>query len=96
MIKGASQTAQGIFVVRNAKGLHTRPSTEIVKCASKFKSDIYLTYHRTTVSAKSLLEILMLAAGKNAKVAIEAKGVDANQAVEAILALAEQSFLIEY
>lgn len=86
----------GTFVVKNDRGLHTRPSTEIVKCASKYKSEIKLRYQRKIVNAKSLLEILMLAAGKNAKITIEAEGVDSKKVVEALLELADLNFLIEY
>lgn len=84
------------FIVKNDRGLHTRPSTEIVKCASRFKCEMKLKYHRMEVSAKSLLDILMLAAGKNAKITVEARGVDAEEAVEALLELAKQNFLIQY
>lgn len=85
-----------IFVVINEKGLHTRPSTELVKCASRFKSEINLTYQDLTVNAKSLLGILMLAAAKGAKVHIEATGDDAKEAVDAILTLAKAKFNVKY
>lgn len=84
------------FVVVNEKGLHTRPSTELVKCAAHFKADILLTYQDLTVNAKSLLGILMLAAAKGAKVQIEAEGEDAEAAIQAILALAQNKFNIKY
>lgn len=84
------------FTVINEKGLHTRPSTELVKCASRFKSEITLTYQDLSVNAKSLLGILMLAAAKGAKVEIEANGEDAKEAVDAILALAASKFNVKY
>lgn len=84
------------FTVINDKGLHTRPSTELVKCASSFKADINLTYQELTINAKSLLGILMLAAAKGAKVLVEAEGEDAVDAVKAILHLAEHKFNINY
>lgn len=84
------------FHIVNEKGLHTRPSTELVKCASRFKSEILLTYQDLTVNAKSLLGILMLAAAKGAKIQIEASGDDAEQAVEAILGLAQNKFYVKY
>lgn len=80
----------------NEKGLHTRPSTELVKCASSFKAVINLTYQDLTVSAKSLLGILMLAAAKGAKVHIEAEGQDAEDAIKALLLLAENKFNVKY
>ena len=58
---------KGIFRVKNSKGLHTRPSTELVKCALTFSSNIILYYKNFKVDGKSLLDILMLAAEKGAK-----------------------------
>lgn len=84
------------FTVINEKGLHTRPSTELVKCASRFKADINLTYQDLTINAKSLLGILMLAAAKGAKVQVDAEGSDAEEAIRAILHLAEHKFNINY
>jgi phosphocarrier protein len=91
-----SSKVKKFFVVINEKGLHTRPSTELVRCASNFKADINLTYQDLTVNAKSLLGILMLAAAKGAKIQIEADGTDANEAVGAILKLAQNKFNINY
>lgn len=84
------------FVVVNEKGLHTRPSTELVKCVSTFKSQVTLFYQDMSVNAKSLLGILMLAAARGAKVRIEAEGEDAEMAVKAILNLARNKFNIKY
>jgi len=83
-------------VVVNEKGLHTRPSTELVKCASLFKSQITLTYQDLSVNAKSLLGILMLAAARGAKVIIEAEGEDAREAIDSIIKLAQNKFNIRY
>jgi phosphocarrier protein len=88
--------AKGMFVVANDRGLHTRPSTEIVKCATSFKSDVKLSYQKLEVNAKSLLGILMLAAAKGAKIKIMAEGEDANEAVETLITLAENNFNIRY
>lgn len=89
-------TVQGVLVIRNDRGLHTRPSTEIVKYAVKFNSDILLSYKKQTVNAKSLLGILMLAASKGAKITVKATGDDANEAVASLLTLAENNFNISY
>lgn len=85
-----------IFTVINEKGLHTRPSTELVKCASHFRCEINLSYQDLTVSAKSLLGILMLAAAKGAKIEVEAKGSDAEEALSAICDLAGNKFNVKY
>lgn len=88
--------AKGVFIVGNDRGLHTRPSTEIVKCASGFKSEVKLVYQKNEANAKSLLGILMLAAAKGAKINITAEGVDAEEAVQSLISLAKQNFNIRY
>jgi len=91
-----SKKVRSVFVVTNDKGLHTRPSTELVKCASAFKSQVMLHYQDLSVNAKSLLGILMLAASRGAKITIEAIGDDAEDAVKSILELARNKFYIKY
>lgn len=88
--------AKGFFIVRNDKGLHTRPSTELVKCAATFQSKISLVYQDAVVNAKSLLGILMLAATRGSKILIEAVGEDAHEAVCSIESLAENNFHMNY
>ena len=95
-VKSKMIKAKGMFVVNNDKGLHTRPSTELVKCAAAFKADVQLSYQDCQVNAKSLLGILMLAAHKGARIGIEAIGEDAKEAVETIVNLARNNFYINY
>ncbi len=84
------------FTVTNDRGLHTRPSTELVKCATSFKSHVTLIYGKLSVNAKSLLGILMLSAARGAKVTVEAVGEDAEEAVRSILELVSKKFGIKY
>jgi len=88
--------AKGFFIVINDKGLHTRPSTELVKCSTRFRSEISLSYQDLVVNAKSLLGILTLAATRGSRIEIEATGEDAAQAVEMIIELARKKFYIHY
>lgn len=85
-----------ILEIRNSKGLHTRPSTELVRCAGRFQAQIRLIYRGVTVNAKSLLGVLMLAAPKGARMRVEAVGEDAQKAVESLLTLAESKFKHNY
>lgn len=87
---------RGTFIVINEKGLHTRPSTELVKCASSFKAQINLIYEDIVVNAKSLLGILTLAAARGARITIEAEGDDAKEAVDTLTELAQNKFHIHY
>ena len=87
---------EALFVVLNEKGLHTRPSIELVKCAAHFHAHVSLIYKNYVVNAKSIMGILMLAAGRGAKIGIQAVGEDAESAVAAIVQLAKQRFNIKY
>lgn len=89
-------SCKATFVIVNDKGLHTRPSTELVKCASSFNCKINLHYRNFIVNCKSLLGILMLAAGRGSKIKIEAIGDDADLAVKTILKLVKNKFNIKY
>lgn len=89
-------TISEVFTVKNDRGLHTRPATEIVKCAAHFDADITFSYQKLHVNAKSILGILMLTAGRGAKIRITATGDDAAEAVEALMDLAENKFNIKY
>jgi phosphocarrier protein HPr len=91
-----SQKRKATFVIVNDKGLHTRPSAVLVKCTSSFSSKIKMRFNNYTVNGKSLLGILLLAAGKGSKISIEAEGIDADKAVEAVLKLAKNKFNIKY
>lgn len=84
------------FKIKNDKGLHTRPATEIVKCLAKFKSNITLQYGDLTVNGKSLLGIMMLAAECGATINVEASGEDCEKCMETLLALANKKFHMEY
>ncbi|WP_194848096.1 HPr family phosphocarrier protein [Candidatus Neptunochlamydia vexilliferae] len=93
---GANEKEKGSFVVLNDKGLHTRPATELVRCAQTFKAQVFLAYRGLNVNAKSLLGILMLAATRGAKIDIEAEGVDAKSAVEALISLSRNRFNFKF
>jgi len=88
-------TARGKFKVTDHRGLYLVPSVEIVKCATTFKSEVFLTYQKLSVSAKSLLSISMLTAVQGAQIGVKASGEDAEKAVESILQLANNKFYIQ-
>lgn len=90
------EKAQAVFTVLNDKGLHTRPATELVKCASGFKAQITLSHQELSVNAKSLLGILMLAAAKGSKIKVEAEGEDAEECVVALVELSKKKFHMHY
>ena len=78
--------------VKNMMGLHTRPATVIVKLLQNCKSDVFFTYKRETINAKSILSILMLAAKKNSKITITVEGDDADTTLKSLIAAFENQF----
>ncbi|AUJ32501.1 MAG: phosphocarrier protein HPr [Liquorilactobacillus nagelii] len=65
-------------------GIHARPATLLVQAASKFNSDITLTYKDKSVNLKSIMGVMSLGVGQNADVTIAADGDDAADALAAI------------
>ena len=76
----------------NKLGLHARASAKLTQAASAFKCDIWLTRNGRRVNAKSIMGVMMLAAGKGATVLVEAEGADADAALAAILKLIADRF----
>ncbi len=76
----------------NKNGLHARPAAEVVKAASKFKSEITIVRDDLEVNGKSIMGVMMLAAEFGATLTIRANGSDAQQAVDAIAELIAQRF----
>ena len=79
-------------IINNNLGLHARPAAILAKEASKYKSDIKIVMDKTEVDAKSILDILTLAASKGKSLKLVAKGEDAKEAIENIQSLIEQGF----
>lgn len=79
-------------VLTNRMGLHARPSTAIATAATRFHSDITITKDDMTVDAKSVLELLMLAAECGSELLVRAEGKDAAAAVQAVVGLVQSRF----
>jgi phosphocarrier protein len=76
----------------NRNGLHARPAAEIVKLASKFKSDITMIREDLEVNGKSIMGVMMLAAEYGSTLTVRASGEDSQQAVDAIAELVARKF----
>jgi phosphocarrier protein len=76
----------------NKLGLHARASAKLTQLASKFACEIWLTRNNRRVTAKSIMGVMMLAAGKGSSVVIEASGADADAAVNALVELIANKF----
>lgn len=68
-------------IIKNKQGLHARPAALFVQIANKFDSDVTVSKGKTKVNGKSIMGIMMLEAGKGAKVTIVTKGEDAETAM---------------
>lgn len=80
------------FTISNKLGLHARPSAQLTQAATRFVSDIHISRGGRRVNAKSIMGVMMLAAGQGSTVTVEAEGEDAEQALEAIGKLITDGF----
>ena len=79
----ASKVSKTVTVV-NKLGIHARPAAVFAKTANRFKSDVFVEKDGETINAKSIMGLMMLAAGPGSKLLIIASGPDAHDAVKAI------------
>ena len=89
---GSGQTVERTVEIINKLGLHARASAKLVTLANKFTADVRLKKDGREVSAKSILNIIMLAAGIGSQVTLIAEGEDAEQAIEELAALVADKF----
>ena len=80
------------LVVLNKLGVHARPSAMFVKTASRFECDVLVEKDGETVNGKSIMGLMMLAAGPGCKIQVHARGRDALQAVQELEALVLRKF----
>ena len=71
----------------NKLGLHARASAKLTQLAAKYQCDVAMARNNRKVNAKSIMGVMMLAAGKGAKVTLETDGPDEADAMEALVAL---------
>ena len=76
----------------NKLGVHARASAKLTQRATKFKSAGWMSYHNQRVNAKSIMGVMMLAAGKGSVVLLEAEGVDEAECLQALEALVNDRF----
>lgn len=86
------QTAQAQVTIQNRLGLHARPAMALVDTANTFVADIRVHKGEQVVDAKSIMQLMMLAATHGTELQITAKGEDAEQAINAIQALIDSKF----
>jgi phosphocarrier protein len=78
--------------ISNKLGLHARASAKLTKLAGSFKSEVHLSRNGRRVNAKSIMGVMMLAAGLGSEVEIEVEGADESEAEAALRALIDDKF----
>ncbi|MDR2188783.1 MAG: HPr family phosphocarrier protein [Azonexus sp.] len=76
----------------NKLGLHARASSKLTQLASKYPCEVWMSKGSRRINAKSIMGVMMLAAGKGSTVSIETDGVDEAEAMAALLALIADYF----
>ena len=80
------------FTILNKLGIHARPAAQFVKTANRFQSDIYVEKDGEEVDGKSIMGLMMLAAGHGSVISVNAEGADADAALAAIADLIDRKF----
>jgi phosphocarrier protein HPr len=78
--------------INNKLGLHARASAKLTKVAASFPCDVWMSRGERRVNAKSIMGVMMLAAGVGSEVAIETDGEREQEAMDALLALVADKF----
>ncbi len=78
--------------VVNKLGIHARPSARITQVATGFSSEVWMTRKGRRINAKSIMGVMMLAAGKGSTLLIETDGDDEEEALAALVELVESGF----
>jgi phosphocarrier protein HPr len=79
-------------VISNKLGLHARASAKLTKLAGSFSCEVWMSRGERRVNAKSIMGVMMLAAGLGSEVEIETNGADEQAAMDALLALMADKF----
>ncbi len=80
------------LLVQNKMGIHARPAAMIVRITNKFKADVFVEKDEEQVNGKSIMGLMMLAAGKGSKVKFLASGADAQQMLDELDQLFTRKF----
>jgi phosphocarrier protein HPr len=78
--------------ISNKLGLHARASAKLTKLAGGFQAEVFMSRNGRRVNAKSIMGVMMLAAGLGSEVEVETEGADEQAAMDAIAALINDKF----
>jgi phosphocarrier protein HPr len=80
------------LIISNKLGLHARASAKLTKLAGSFQCEVFMSRKSRRVNAKSIMGVMMLAAGMGSEVELETEGLDEQAAQDAITALVNDKF----
>ena len=80
------------LTVQNKLGIHARPAAMFVKAASRYQCNVFVEKDGETVNGKSIMGLMMLAAGPGSKIRVQADGQDATQALTELESLVKRKF----
>jgi len=80
------------ITISNKLGLHARASAKLTKLAGSYQCEVHMSRNGRRINAKSIMGVMMLAAGMGAEVEIETEGVDEQAAMDALRALIDDKF----
>jgi phosphocarrier protein HPr len=89
-----SDSRQATVTIKNRLGLHARPAMALVDLANRYESKVTLRRSDSDelIDGKSIMQVMMLAAGQGTQIHIQASGPDADQAVQAIVEMVDREF----
>ena len=85
-------THERILIVQNELGIHTRPAAMIVRITNKYDANVNVEKEDEQVNGKSIMGLMMLAAGQNSKLRFTATGIDAAKLLQEIEELFNRKF----
>jgi phosphocarrier protein HPr len=88
----AGQKIEKEIMIINRLGLHARPAAMFVRIASRFRSEVWVEKEGEQINGKSIMGLMMLAAGQGSKLTIRCEGPDADKVMEELEELIQQKF----
>ncbi|HEX4640194.1 MAG TPA: HPr family phosphocarrier protein [Chthoniobacterales bacterium] len=89
---GPSQKIEKEIAIINRLGLHARPAAMFVRIASRYRSEVWVEKEGERINGKSIMGLMMLAAGQGSKLKICCEGADADKVMEELEQLIQQKF----
>src|ERR1044072_1917993 len=89
---GPAQQLEKAIMIINRRGLHARPAAMFVRIASRYRSEVWVEKEGEQINGKSIMGLMMLAAGQGSKLLIRCEGPDADKVLEELEDLIQKKF----